>query len=66
MITWKEESARFRAFSVQFLLMAQQYSPTDSKRALINLKNMTDTPYIAGSSPTKDLLSKPNDDDDDT
>ena len=62
MITEKEESARFRVFFVQFLPITQQHSPTDSKRAFINLKNMTHN-CIAGSSPKKALFSKLNDDD---
>ena len=57
-ITEKEESARFRVFFfVQFLPITQQHSPTDSKRALINLKNMTHH-YIAGSSPTTNFIFK--------
>ena len=43
----EEKSARFRVFFVQFLLMTQQYTPADSKRALINLKNMS-SHHIAG------------------
>ena len=52
----------FQSFFVQFLPITQQHSPTDSKRALINLKNMTHN-CIAGSSPKKALFSKLNDDD---
>ena len=46
-IIWEEESARFRVLFVQFLLLTQQYTPTDSKGALINLKNMS-SHHIAG------------------
>ena len=42
--------------------MTQQYTPPDSKGALINLKNMSPH-HIAGWSPTKALFSKPNDND---
>ena len=52
----------FQSFFVQFLLMTQQYTPPDSKGALINLKKMS-SHHIAGLSPTKALFSKPNDDD---
>lgn len=31
----------FQSFFVQFLVMTQQYTPPDSKGALINLKNMS-------------------------
>ena len=46
-IIWEEESARFRVLFVQFLLLTQQYTPTDSKGALINLKK-TSPHHIAG------------------
>ena len=46
-IIWEEESARFRDLYVQFLLLTQQYTPTDSRGALINLKK-TSPHHIAG------------------
>ena len=62
MIIREEKSACFKGFFLQFLLMTQQYTPPDSKGALINLKKMS-SHHIAGLSPTKALFSKPNDDD---
>ena len=47
-IIWEEESARFRVLFVQFLLLTQQYTPTDSKGALIQDLKKTSPHHIAG------------------